>query len=123
VLRDWARLGLLLVHDGAIDGRQIIPRQWLLDATTAQPDSPFAPHHATPFMGYGYQVWLFPGPRRQFSLLGIHGQSIYVDPDSRLVMVQTAVRVPATGDRAEQVALWKAAVTRYGTVSGVQSAR
>ena len=65
-------------------------------------------------MGYGYQVWLFPGPRRQFALLGIHGQSIYVDPGARLVMVQTAVRVPATGGRAEAIALWNAVVARYG---------
>lgn len=123
VLRDWARLGLLLAHDGAIGGHQIIPRQFLLDATTEPPDSPFAPRRATPFMGYGYQVWLFPGPRRQFALLGIHGQSIYVDPAARLVMVQTAVRVAATGERAEPVALWNALVARYGDGSGGLSAR
>ncbi len=114
VLRDRARLGLLLAHDGQENGRQIIPRQWLLDATTQPPDSPFAPRRATPYMGYGYQVWLFPGPRRQFAFLGIHGQSIYVDPAARLVMVQTAVRVPATGSRAEAIALWNALVARYG---------
>ena len=114
VLRDWARLGLLLAHDGQANGRQIIPRQWLLDATTAPPDSPFAPRRATPYMGYGYQVWIFPGPRRQFAFLGIHGQSIYVDPAAQLVMVQTAVRVPATGVRAEAVTLWNALVAQYG---------
>jgi CubicO group peptidase (beta-lactamase class C family) len=65
-------------------------------------------------MGYGYQLWLFPGPRRQFAFLGIHGQSIYIDPAAHLVMVQTAVRVAATGGRAEPVALWNALVARYG---------
>ena len=114
VLRDWARLGLLLAHDGEANGRQVIPRQWLLDATTEPPDSPFAPRLATPTLGYGYQVWLFPGPRRQFAFEGIHGQSIYVDPAARLVMVQTAVWVPATGGRAEAIALWNALVARYG---------
>ena len=114
VLRDWARLGLLLAHDGVANGRQLIPRQWLLDATTAAPGGPFAPRGAIGYMGYGYQVWLFPGPRRGFAFLGIHGQSIYVDPAARLVMVQTAVRVPATGARAEAVALWNALVARFG---------
>ena len=114
VLRDWARLGLLLAHDGEANGRQIIPRQWLQDATTEPPDSPFAPHRATAYMGYGYQLWLFPGPRRQFAFLGIHGQSIYIDPAAHLVMVQTAVRVAATGGRAEPVALWNALVAQYG---------
>jgi len=114
VLRDWARLGLLLAHDGAANGHQIIPRQFLLDATTAPPDSPFAPRRATAYYGYGYQLWLFPGPRRQFAFLGIHGQSIYVDPAAHLVMVQTAVRVPATGERAEGIAVWHALVARFG---------
>lgn len=112
VLRDWARLGLLLAHDGVANGRRIIPRQWLLDATTAPPDSPFAPHRATPGMGYGYQVWLLPGPRRQFALLGIHGQSIFVDPSAQLVMVQTQVQLAATAGRAEALALWNALVAR-----------
>jgi CubicO group peptidase (beta-lactamase class C family) len=93
----------------------------LLDATTEPPGSPFSPYRATGYLGYGYQVWLFPGPRRQFALLGIHGQSIYVDPASRLVMVQTAVRVAATGERAEAVALWSALVARYGAQSGARS--
>lgn len=114
VLRDWARLGLLLAHDGVANGRQLIPRQWLIDATTEPADSPFAPRRTVGYMGYGYQVWLFPGPRRQFAFLGIHGQSIYVDPPSHLVMVQTAVRVPATGERAETVALWNALVAQDG---------
>ena len=114
VLRDWARLGLLLAHDGAAGGQQIIPRQLLLDATTEPPGSPFAPRHQAGYMGYGYQVWLFPGPRRQFSLRGIHGQSVNVDPESHLAMVQTAVRVSPAGERAEEFALWKALVARYG---------
>jgi CubicO group peptidase (beta-lactamase class C family) len=32
-LRDYARFGLILAHDGFWNGHQIIPRQWLLDAT------------------------------------------------------------------------------------------
>jgi hypothetical protein len=49
-------------------------------------------------------VWVFPGPRRQFALPEIHGQSIFVDPATGLVMVQTSVRVPATGGRAKSFA-------------------
>lgn len=114
VLRDWARLGLMLAHDGAWNGRQIVPKQWVLDATTVQ--APFlAPGAATPFYGYGYQTWLLPGPRRQFALLGVHGQTIFVDPDAKLVLVHTAVRRKASGDpaAAELVALWRALVRRY----------
>ena len=115
ILRDWARVGLMLARDGAWNGRQIVPRQWVLDATTVSPDGAYlAPGRATRFLGYGYQTWLFTGDRRQFALLGIHGQSIFIDPPSGLVMVQTAVQVPPTGGRGETVALWKALVRSYG---------
>ena len=37
VLRDYARLGLLLAHDGHWRGRQIIPAAWIEEATTCAP--------------------------------------------------------------------------------------
>src|SRR5919201_1765433 len=40
VLRDYARLGLLLAHDGNWRGRQIIPAAWVLEATTVRSDQP-----------------------------------------------------------------------------------
>jgi CubicO group peptidase (beta-lactamase class C family) len=114
-LRDWARFGLLLAHDGAWNGQQIIPRQWVLDATVVA--APYlAPGVATRTYGYGYQVWLRPGGRRQFVLLGVHGQAIFVDPVAHLVLVHTAVRLKAAGDPAiaELIALWQALVARFG---------
>jgi CubicO group peptidase (beta-lactamase class C family) len=115
VLRDWARVGMILANDGAWNGHQIVPRQWVLDATTAQ--EPFLrPGTMTRFYGYGYQTWLLSGPRRQFALLGIHGQTIFVDPVAKLVLVHTAVRMKASQDPAavELRALWGALVARFG---------
>ncbi len=115
ILRDWARFGLLLAHDGAGNGRQIIPRQWLLDATSVQ-EPWLAPGAVAPFYGYGYQVWLRAGGRRQFSLLGVHGQAIFVDAPAHLVLVHTAVRLKASADpaAAELNALWRDLVVQYG---------
>jgi CubicO group peptidase (beta-lactamase class C family) len=117
VLRDYARLGRLLAYDGAWEGRQLIPRQWVFEATTVRPnDGHLAPRVATPFFGYGYQVWLFPGEERRFALLGVRGQMILVDPASKLVMVHTAVRQKPSdrASNAETVALWLAVVERFG---------
>ena len=118
-LRDYARLGLMLAHDGAWNGRQIVPRDWVVEATTASPERPhLRPGRATPqSFGYGYQVWLPPGPRRTFALIGIHGQSIIVDPTSKLVMVQTAVRPMPTNDPGarEGRALWAALLEKLGS--------
>ena len=91
-LSDYARLGNLLANDGKRSGVQIIPKQYLYEATdTAMQPSAFQPGTATPYYGYGYQTWLFPMKKRTFAFQGIHGQFIFVQPDSKIVMVQTSV--------------------------------
>jgi len=117
VLRDYARLGLLLAHDGHWRGRQIIPAAWVMDATTVRADQPhLRPGTAMPFFGYGYQTWIQPGERRMFSLRGVRGQLIYVDPRSKLVMVNTAVhKMPVDiPSLREAGALWMAVVRQFG---------
>lgn len=116
VLRDYARFGRLLAYDGTWEGKQLIPKQWVLDATTVNSsDSRLAPGTVNRFLGYGYHVWILPGPRRMVCLLGANGQRIFVDPKSKLVMVQTAVEKEAVGpEDAETVALWFALVRRFG---------
>ncbi|OQW54847.1 MAG: hypothetical protein A4S14_14420 [Proteobacteria bacterium SG_bin9] len=114
-LRDWARLGLMLANDGMWNGQQIVPRQWILDATAVREDS-YLRSTIAPSWGYGYQVWILPGQRRMFLLLGISGQNLFVDPESKLIMVHTAVRTTPVGDpkSPEVVALWYALVAQYG---------
>ena len=110
VLRDYARLGRLLAHDGAWNGKQIIPAQWMIDATTVRAsDAYLSPGKAMPTFGYGYLLWLLPGTRRQFALVGDLGQRICVDPASKLVMVQTALET-----NAEVWQLWQALVEQFG---------
>lgn len=119
-LRDYGRLGMLLANDGAVGGKQVVPRAYLLEATDwhRQPDA-FAPKRATPFFGYGYQFWTFPGEKRRFALLGVYGQSIFVDPELKLVMVITAAAKNASVGKEslamERSALWRGLVGRYGS--------
>lgn len=119
-LRDWGRLGVLLANDGQRDGQPIVPREYLRDATdTARQPGAFAPRTATPFLGYGYQFWLYPLKTRTFALLGIHGQTMYVQPSSGIVMVQTAVYDQASGrtdpePHAERDALWRGVLATLG---------
>jgi CubicO group peptidase (beta-lactamase class C family) len=105
VLRDYARFGMLLANYGAIDGKQIIPAEWVKAATT-----PAAPHlkvgAATRNNGYGYQTWITHLTEPRFAALGVSGQAIYVDPARKLVVVHTAV--PAdSNDSAERGAQFK----------------
>jgi CubicO group peptidase (beta-lactamase class C family) len=110
VLRDYARLARLLAHDGACEQKQIIPAQWMMEATTVrQTESFLAPGSATPHLGYGYLLWLLPGSRRQFALIGQNGQRICIDPTSRLIMVHTALE-----DNNEVWGLWSALTEQLG---------
>jgi CubicO group peptidase (beta-lactamase class C family) len=123
VLRDFARVGLLLAHDGNCRGRQIIPAAWVMDATTVRADQPHL--RATPFagLGYGYQTWILPGEGRMFMFWGVRGQRIYVDAQSKLVMVNTAVhQLPLDRDALRQMdALWSALVRQLGGDRPVRS--
>lgn len=121
-LRDYARLGWLLANDGKIGARQIIPKDYVLRATRAayQPAA-FRPgsmsHKDGNYFGYGYQTWIFPGPKPRFALLGAYGQALFVDPELKLVMVHTAVARRAV-DREmtrERDALWRGIVSRFGS--------
>jgi CubicO group peptidase (beta-lactamase class C family) len=90
-LRDYARLGLLLANDGMLNGRQIIPAQWVREATTP-PAPQFRPGQAHSYFGYGYQTWILPGDGRRFQLRGLRGQIVCVDPQTKVVVVHTAAR-------------------------------
>ena len=79
-LRDFGRFGQFTLDGGRIDGRPVLPEGWLATATSRQlpSDWPHAP-------GYGFKWWV-QGPGR-FMALGIFGQTIYIEPARRLVVV------------------------------------
>ena len=119
-LRDWGRLGLLMANDGKVNGQQIISADYLRQATdiAAQPAA-FAPYKATPYFGYGYQFWLHPLKERSFAFQGVHGQSVFVQPATGIVMVQTAVYAQASGAQdpepyAERTAFWMGVLQSLG---------
>ena len=104
VLRDWARLGLMLANRGNWFGKTVVPEDWLAaSATNAVPTK-------SPRAKYGYQVWFSPDTRR-FSLQGLRGQYVIVDPDLKLVLVQTALS-GGEPEFIELFALWTALRTQ-----------
>lgn len=122
-LRDYARLGVVLANDGQRPDDPAAPplvgREFLLDATDGARQPPgFGPRQADGYHGYGYQFWILPGSRRRFALLGVYGQSILVDPELRLVIVQTgANRSPEAGRSSlgrERDAFWRGVVAHHG---------
>ena len=100
VLRDWARLGLMLASRGNWQGKTVVPEDWLTaSAANALWTDP-------PLGKYGYQIWYSEDTKR-FSLRGLRGQYVLVDPDLKLVLVQTALS-GGPPQFAELFALWNA---------------
>jgi CubicO group peptidase (beta-lactamase class C family) len=80
--RDMAKLGYLYLHNGTWDGQQIVSAEWVRAATQK--------HVGTDSqLGYGYQWWIYPS-FGAYTALGRNGQTIFVVPDLRLVIVTTA---------------------------------
>jgi CubicO group peptidase (beta-lactamase class C family) len=78
---DMAKIGYLFLKKGRWDGKQIVSRRWVEEATRKHIDAPGA-------AGYGYQWWLRDDPPR-FEALGRAGQRITVHPSLDAVVVFT----------------------------------
>ncbi|MDO9359635.1 MAG: serine hydrolase domain-containing protein [Polaromonas sp.] len=119
-LRDWGRLGLLLAGDGKAGAQQVVPQDYLMDATDPARQPPaFRPRQATPYFGYGYQFWLLPMKERTFAMQGIHGQGVFVQRATGVVMVVTSVWESASGRQdaqpyEERDALWRGVLQSLG---------
>lgn len=87
-LRDFARVGQMMLMDGLADGRRIVPADWVQQSTRAT---------GGPGPGYGYQWWV--PDDHAFQALGLQGQYIFVDRATRTVVVKLSY-FPPDGDAA-----------------------
>jgi CubicO group peptidase (beta-lactamase class C family) len=91
--RDWARFGLLYLHDGVWQGERILPEGWVAFSTTPAPAGGGI---------YGAQFWLNQGksgetdasslyavaPHDLFYCAGYQGQYVVIIPSRKLVLVR-----------------------------------
>jgi len=85
VLRDYGRVGLMMLNEGRANGRQILPASYVTESTTASTTSD-AETKVT-HLGYAYFWWPVLNSRA-FVALGGEDQFIYVDPASKTVIVK-----------------------------------
>ncbi len=111
-LRDYAKFGLLYLHGGKFDGKQIIPESWVKESIT--PDRPHLQPGATGERnwewGYQYHWWVPVGSRGDYCAGGAWGQYIYIAPEKNLVIVKSGAgnSVSRTEDDDETIALFRA---------------
>jgi CubicO group peptidase (beta-lactamase class C family) len=107
VARDYARFGLMMLNGGRANGRQIISASWVGKSTVPGPGDeqvrPGAP------LGYRYQWWTIYGSHA-YMALGLDGQFIYIDPDTKTVIVKLSYfpRKPTENPEGESLAFFKA---------------
>ena len=77
-LRDFGRFGQFILDGARINGKSIVPDDWLQLATHTQVK-------LWPGWGYGFQWWTLSDGT--FRALGIYGQMIHLDPARHLVVV------------------------------------
>jgi CubicO group peptidase (beta-lactamase class C family) len=83
---DVAKLGLLYLRQGQWDGSQLIPRQWVAQATSKQVGTPGEPSPDWR-QGYGFQFWM---SRHGYRGDGAFGQFCVILPEHDTVIVTTA---------------------------------
>ncbi len=85
--REFAKFANLCMHYGAHEGRQLLPREYLMEATSKQIDNSI--DHETPdqAMGYGYQFW--PTQHGGFAFRGMGCQYAICLPKEDFLLVTT----------------------------------
>ena len=98
--RDLARFGQIYLHNGALDGKQILSRDWIRQSLI-----PRNPRNANkgdlPSVNFGYLWWTNYDNRDSLYLAsGFGGQTILVDPSQKMIIVVLADAdvAPAQGD-------------------------
>lgn len=111
-LRDYAKFGLVYLHNGYFNGQQIIPKSWVKESTI--PDSPHLQPGATDELyfkwGYQYHWWVPLGSNGDYCATGAWGQYIYINPEKNFVGVKTGSSnsILRTIDDVETVVLFRA---------------
>jgi len=89
-IRDFARYGQFMLEGASIANEQIVPENWVKEATKGRFDLPILPGAK-----YAYQWIEFPDG--SFGHYGIFGQAILIDPKRKLVIASNASWADAAG--------------------------
>lgn len=81
-LRDYARLGTLMLNKGKLGDENLLAKEWLDDATSLLYET------NDQGGGYGYLWWRFKDG--SYAAVGIFGQMLYINPHKNLVIAQIA---------------------------------
>jgi CubicO group peptidase (beta-lactamase class C family) len=85
--RDYARFGLLFLHGGMLNGRQVLPHAWIEQALMQDPIAGLV-HTSDGWVWRGMYQWFITRDRRAYFAKGYNGQYVFVVPERRAVFVR-----------------------------------
>lgn len=104
-LRDYGRIGQMMLNGGTFNGRRIVSAKWVQEST-GEPHVAIGPNAQT---GYQHSWWTTPGGAA-YQANGVAGQYIFVDPATRTVIVKLSYTpTDARQAHAETAAFFRAA--------------
>ncbi len=110
VLRDYARIGLMMLHTGEANGHRILPHAWVSESTVPdKSDEPIAPGFS---LGYRYQWWTLTDSDAYIAI-GLQGQYIYIDPATKTVVVKLSHFPPGEIEAENETLAFLAAVSKW----------
>ena len=89
-LRDLGRLGQLMLDKGVLNGRRLFPAEAAETIAAGGDPSKFGGFPTIPNGSYVSQWWSFRNAHGAYAARGVHGQTIYIDPAARMVLVRLA---------------------------------
>ncbi|WP_038074020.1 serine hydrolase domain-containing protein [Thioclava pacifica] len=89
-LRDLGRLGQIMLDEGAFGGKRLFPAEVVEHIRKGGDPSKFSGFPTIPNGSYTSQWWVFHNDHGAFAARGVHGQTIYVDPTAKMVLVRFA---------------------------------
>jgi len=86
--RDHARIGLLFLHDGVIDGRAVVPPEWIHESLVVDPVAGIVQTTDGNVKRGKYQWFWSLDERSYYFAKGYRGQYVFVIPDKHMVFVR-----------------------------------
>ena len=106
-LRDFARVGEMFRLDGKYNGQQIVPKTVIDDIRKGADKEHFAKAGYATLPGWSYRnmVWVSHNEHGAYSLRGIHGQALWIDPRAEMVIARFASNPVAANTANDPISL------------------
>ncbi len=110
VLRDYGRIGLMMLHNGEVNGKRLLPHTWVSESTIPdKSNEPIAPGFS---LGYQYQWWTLKDSDAYIAI-GLQGQYIYIDPATNTVVVKLSYFPPGEENAENETLAFLHAVSKW----------